>query len=117
MNSKISIRLRAILCLGGITLLAGACGSSKSSSDTPTTTTTALTASFTNVCAVCHGADGATKAPGTTVGSGVIKGTTLTEAEFLSIVRQGKGTGMTTYSTSQMSNADVSANWKVLAGK
>ena len=95
------------------------CGSSKSSSTTPTPAATALTTSFTATCAVggCHGADGSATPTRARAGHGMLKGTTLTEAAFLSAVRNGSGTGMSKYDTTVMTDADVQTNFTVLTTK
>jgi mono/diheme cytochrome c family protein len=99
-------------------LVAAGCGSSKSSKTTPAPVASTLTASFTGTCAAsCHGADGASTPPGARTGHGLLKGTALTEAAFLSAVRNGSGTGMSKYDASIMSDADVQTNFTALTAK
>jgi len=96
------------------------CGSSssKDDSETPTTTTTpttgtgtgsstALSSEFKAACSTCHGADG------TSTAYEKIKGTTLTEAQFKSVVRSGKGS-MPPVSSSSYSDANLSSDYAIL---
>ncbi len=87
-----------------------ACGSSssKDDSDTPTTTTsTTLSSQFASACSSCHGSDG------TSTTYKKIKGTTLTEAQFKSVVRDGKGS-MAAVGSGSYSDASLSSDYALL---
>jgi hypothetical protein len=87
--------------------------------DSPTTPT-AVTASFgTAGCSAstCHGTDGSATPVGATAGKGVLKGTSLSETAFKSAIRNGQGTTMVKYTEAQMSDADISSNYKFFTAK
>ncbi len=92
----------------GFTVLAlVACGSSKDSSDTPTTTTKTLSSQFGTACSSCHGSDG------TSTTYKKIKGTTLTEAQFKTVVRNGSGS-MAAVPASSYSDESLTSDYAAL---
>src|SRR5437016_2082937 len=104
------ISLLQCLALTGAFLASLSCGSKKKTDDPATTTTASLTTSYKNNCVTsgCHGSDGAATPTGARSGHGVLKATSLKEADFLSIVRNGQpaNTIMIPYPKSVMSDAD-----------
>jgi mono/diheme cytochrome c family protein len=101
------------LGFGVLAFLAVGCGSkSDSTAKTPAAAaTTGLSANYTKLCVSCHGADGSQVSTG---GTAVLKGTKLTAAQFSAVVRAGKLT-MTKYTTTQITDADIAADYAILS--
>ena len=116
-----AILIRSLIFTSAVVglLTATGCSSSSGSSPspasptTPTTTSGTLSAAFTSQCASCHGKDGSTK-----FGSkGALKGSTaFTTASWKAAVRNGQGS-MPPFETTDYSDVDMKADYKVLTGK
>jgi mono/diheme cytochrome c family protein len=98
--------------IGCALIISWACGSDEkddTNTATPTPTPASLSSQFTGTCGSCHpnGAAGAGKK---------LTGTTLTEAQFTTKVRSGvSGTSMQAYTTSTYSDANLKADYAILA--
>ncbi len=104
------MRLQFILSLSLVGAVTNACGDKEEKTEAPAAVSAALSQNYADNCASCHGADGSMAASGK-----ALKGTALTEAAFISKVRNGvAGTTMTSFAAAVYSDANLKADFAIL---